>query len=190
MNTTTAATQAGVTVPTIRTWCRLGAIDAVKTSGRWAIDAASLAHRITIGTWKKATVTETYPWDDDHPEHDDLMRLVQAGITPEQIVDALGSDAQGMGRHRPFNGKSRRWMDHQLSTIEARAQEQQDTAQAQARRGLATDRQISYILDLLAKRHHDGDDSGFYYGPTDRAGIAKMTRAEASTYITSLKGEY
>jgi hypothetical protein len=49
MNTTTAAAQANVTVATIRTWCRRGVIAAVKTAGRWIIDAASLAARIAIG---------------------------------------------------------------------------------------------------------------------------------------------
>ena len=52
MNTTAAATQAGVTIATIRTWCRRGVIAATKTAGRWIIDAASLAHRITIGQYK------------------------------------------------------------------------------------------------------------------------------------------
>ncbi|WNI19234.1 helix-turn-helix domain-containing protein [Actinacidiphila sp. ITFR-21] len=60
MNTTAAALQAGVTTATIRTWCRRGVIAATKTAGRWVIDAASLAHRITIGALKtrKATVSE------------------------------------------------------------------------------------------------------------------------------------
>lgn len=50
MNTTTAATQANVTVRTIRTWCRKGVVAATKTAGRWIIDPASLARRIEIGT--------------------------------------------------------------------------------------------------------------------------------------------
>lgn len=54
---TTAATQAGVTVATIRTWCRTGVIAAVKSAGRWVIDTASLAHRITIGTWRTRVTT-------------------------------------------------------------------------------------------------------------------------------------
>jgi hypothetical protein len=48
MNTTAAATQANVTVATIRTWCRQGVIAAVKTAGRWIIDTASLAWRIAL----------------------------------------------------------------------------------------------------------------------------------------------
>lgn len=53
MNTTTAATQAGVTIPTIRRWCRYGAITATKQAGRWNIAPDSLNHRITIGARRK-----------------------------------------------------------------------------------------------------------------------------------------
>ncbi|NRQ35966.1 hypothetical protein HII36_29650 [Nonomuraea sp. NN258] len=52
MDTTTAATQASVTVATIRTWCRRGAVAAAKVAGRWVIEAASLARRIALGTRK------------------------------------------------------------------------------------------------------------------------------------------
>ncbi|WP_327300358.1 hypothetical protein [Streptomyces goshikiensis] len=52
MNTTTAATQAKVTVATIRHWARRGVIAATKTAGKWVIDSASLARRIAIGARK------------------------------------------------------------------------------------------------------------------------------------------
>lgn len=48
--TTTAAAQlANVTVDTIRTWCRMGAVKATKQASRWIIDATSLTHRISLG---------------------------------------------------------------------------------------------------------------------------------------------
>ncbi|MET8585668.1 helix-turn-helix domain-containing protein [Streptomyces collinus] len=53
MNTSTAATEAKVTVATIRTWCRAGVIAATKQAGRWIIDTASLAARIAIGKMKR-----------------------------------------------------------------------------------------------------------------------------------------
>jgi hypothetical protein len=53
MNTSTAATEAHVTVATVRTWCRVGAVAAVKQAGRWIIDTASLAARIAIGKMKR-----------------------------------------------------------------------------------------------------------------------------------------
>lgn len=58
MDTTAAATQANVTAATIRTWCRIGAVAAAKVAGRWVIDAASLAYRISL-TAKKAAVRFT-----------------------------------------------------------------------------------------------------------------------------------
>lgn len=44
-----AAQQVGVTVDTIRHWCRYGAVTATKIAHRWAIDTASLAYRISLG---------------------------------------------------------------------------------------------------------------------------------------------
>jgi hypothetical protein len=55
ITTTSAATQAGVTVDTIRTWCRTGAITAIKQAGRWLIDATSLAYRIKLPTLLRKT---------------------------------------------------------------------------------------------------------------------------------------
>lgn len=57
MNTSTAAAEAQVTVATIRTWCRIGAVAAVKQAGRWIIDTASLAARIAIGKMKRPART-------------------------------------------------------------------------------------------------------------------------------------
>lgn len=59
MNTTAAAIQAGVATDTIRTWCRVGAVSAVKAAGRWIIDTASLARRITIGAMRRPARKET-----------------------------------------------------------------------------------------------------------------------------------
>ncbi|WNI19982.1 hypothetical protein [Actinacidiphila sp. ITFR-21] len=145
MDTTAAALQAGVTTATIRTWCRTGVIAAQKAGRRWTVDAASLAHRIAIAamrrTRKATPMTEpaaALPWDRDHPEAADLNRLVASGITVQQILDALGSDAQGMGRYRPFTGRSRRWLDDRLTDIALRAQDAEDRAQAQRAVNLAT----------------------------------------------------
>ncbi|HEY5834918.1 hypothetical protein [Streptomyces sp.] len=57
MNTTAAALQANVTTATIRAWCRTGVITAVKAAGRWAIEAASLAHRIAIAAMRTRKAT-------------------------------------------------------------------------------------------------------------------------------------
>lgn len=65
MNTTAAAIKANVTIDTIRTWCRIGAVAAAKAAGRWVIDAASLAHRIAIGKMKAARTTPPHNRDLD-----------------------------------------------------------------------------------------------------------------------------
>lgn len=70
----------------------------------------------------------------------------------------------------------------------AAAERAQAEAEAKARGPLATDRQVDYIISLLAQ--HDGQNFTWYtQGPTDAAEIAKMTRKDASTYISALKGE-
>ncbi|MFC8423917.1 helix-turn-helix domain-containing protein [Streptomyces sp. NPDC057236] len=61
MNTTAAATQANVTVATVRAWCRRGVVAAVKVAGRWVIDSVSLAARIAIGARKRPARQETAP---------------------------------------------------------------------------------------------------------------------------------
>lgn len=60
MNTSTAATQAGVTVSTVRTWCRRNVIAAVKVAGRWVIDATSLAYRASLTPKAPANRTSAY----------------------------------------------------------------------------------------------------------------------------------
>lgn len=59
MDTTAAAAQAGVTVATIRTWCRLGAVTATKQAGRWTLSPSCLARRIAIGARKRPNRQET-----------------------------------------------------------------------------------------------------------------------------------
>ena len=71
---------------------------------------------------------------------------------------------------------------------EAEAKAEAERAAAEARGPLATDRQVSYIMSLLAQ--HDGQNITWYSkGPTSRAEVARMTRSDASTYISALKGE-
>lgn len=54
MDTTAAAVQANVTIATVRAWCRIGAVAAAKRGGRWVIDTASLAYRISLGVRRRA----------------------------------------------------------------------------------------------------------------------------------------
>ncbi|MFD6149440.1 helix-turn-helix domain-containing protein [Streptomyces sp. NPDC060243] len=62
ITTAEAATQAHVTINTVRAWARRGIIAATKQAGRWIIDSASLAHRITIGKMKRRTRKPAPAW--------------------------------------------------------------------------------------------------------------------------------
>ncbi|WP_026923297.1 hypothetical protein [Glycomyces arizonensis] len=64
-------------------------------------------------------------------------------------------------------------------------------AQPQQMTGQATPRQVDYIMSLMRQRRRSGEGGGFIGGmPTTRAGVAKLTKQQASTLITSLKGDY
>ncbi|MEU3447267.1 hypothetical protein AB0H29_08550 [Streptomyces thermolilacinus] len=85
MNTTAAATQARVTIATIRTWCRRGVVTAVKAAGRWIIDAASLARRIEIGARRVNQPADT---SDLNPTILRSIRRARLGYTPHRADKA------------------------------------------------------------------------------------------------------
>lgn len=114
MDTTAAAAQAKVTVDTIRTWCRTGVIAATKTAGRWIINAASLARRIRLSPRKATTVD--MPWPTDHPDRELLTEAADAGVTVQDLYDAVGERAITSGT-RAF---SRRDEDRVRGLIETR----------------------------------------------------------------------
>lgn len=55
---------------------------------------------------------------------------------------------------------------------------------------LATERQVDFIMSLVARRAAYGEADGFMSGPTTREEIAKLSKSQASAYITSMKGQY
>lgn len=55
---------------------------------------------------------------------------------------------------------------------------------------LATERQVDFIMKLLAWCGVSGEADGFMSGPTTREAVAKLSKAQASAYITSMKGGY
>lgn len=236
MNTSTAALQAGVAVVTIRTWCRCGAVDAVKHAGRWVIDTASLAARIAIGRRKDKRMTDK-PWSPEHPQAGLFDEALDAGVPVARITEMFdaayfthGWTLSGREQDRVRTLASRYAADQRTRTAllneiafigqrfgrdpkqqRENADRRMDNAalrdhiqkcRAYANRhGIdltrrnadavaASPRQVDYILALLAQRRRDGDDSGFYQGPTKRADIEQMSSRDASTYITSLKGDY
>lgn len=64
-----------------------------------------------------------------------------------------------------------------------------ERAAAEARGPLATERQVDYIMALLAQ-HGGQNATWFSAGPTTLEEVANMTRRDASTYISALKGDY
>lgn len=71
----------------------------------------------------------------------------------------------------------------------ARAAERTADAATKAIGPLATDRQVDYIMALLAQ-HGGQNTTWFSAGPTTLEEVANMTRRDASTYISALKGDY
>lgn len=123
---------------------------------------------------------------------EDVYRLGEnIGLTRDQIDDLAKPHIQRMGHVRGLSDvRSRK----ELTAIRgALADHRTPTSPAPdgpATAPLATPRQVEYIIDLLNRRRAAGDGGGFMAGPTDRAGIAQLTRSQASTYITSLKEAY
>lgn len=76
----------------------------------------------------------------------------------------------------------------QAAEEKAEAERKAAEEAAKARGPLATGRQVSYIMSLLAQT--DGQNTTWYtQGPTTRAEIELMTRRDASTYISALLGQ-
>lgn len=71
---------------------------------------------------------------------------------------------------------------------EAEAKAEAGRAEAEARGPLATERQVDYIMALLAQ-HGGQNTTWFSAGPTTLEEVANMTRRDASTYISALKGD-
>lgn len=63
-----------------------------------------------------------------------------------------------------------------------------EPAKEEARGPLATDRQVDYIMSLLSQ-HGGQNTTWFSAGPTSLEEVANMTRRDASTYISALKGD-
>ena len=55
---------------------------------------------------------------------------------------------------------------------------------------LATERQVNFIMSLVARRAAYGEADGFMSGPTTREAIAKLSKSQASAYLTSMTGGY
>jgi hypothetical protein len=134
ITTTEAATQAGVTINTIRTWARHGIIAATKQAGRWIIDTASLARRITIGKMKRPA-KKTPTW------------------TTENMVAIGGNRWQKAGHDRVYFNN---WAD--LAGLEVhRYRTGNISAAAYQGRGISNS-QAYKLLDSIDKVWFDAED--------------------------------
>ncbi|WP_331726270.1 hypothetical protein [Streptomyces sp. NBC_00470] len=282
MDTTAAAAEARVTIATIRTWCRTGAVAATKQSGRWIIEPASLTVRIANGAGKAKAMThqpmyrveegsqvlyrksrpawaivrtdgtpagygpgedsriykatfsrqETaelyakfyentpagYYIDTYTPRITSMDRSTQwllSGSTegdPQEIkltlsfdwtrndgwpegtthVDVLIKWARdhAEGAAQRIQDKAERDAIEAAETAVREAREQQLAELRRQKGTLATEKQVDYILQLVAAHTRTGRGGGTLYGPTDRAGIEEMSKADASMYIDWLKGDH
>lgn len=71
---------------------------------------------------------------------------------------------------------------------EAEAKAEEGRAVEEVRGPLATERQVDYIMSLLAQ-HGGQNTTWFSQGPTTLEEVSRMTRRDASTYISALKGD-
>lgn len=88
-----------------------------------------------------------------------------------------------------------RQLDERVARERVAAREEDATLRAEMSRpdgnGPAARWQVNRIIELLRERGGDPlAEGGFMRGPTDRAGIARLTYAEATAYLDSLKGTY
>lgn len=116
----------------------------------------------------------------------DVKKLLDAGMTLDEIADARpeidistykGGEWDAITWNRADQRSFSSWTEQKLDQIEAGT-----TAP------LATNAQVNYIMDLLSQ--HGGQNvTWFSQGPTTLKEIKLMTRRDASTYISALKGE-
>ncbi|WP_341741291.1 hypothetical protein [Trueperella pyogenes] len=103
----------------------------------------------------------------------------------EALIKAI-VDREEEDRRRKLKETQEKWDARQKARAEKAAKAEVEAKRA--REDYATPRQVEFILDLIAKGRHE--EGGFFIGPTSREEIKKMTRANASLYITSLLGDY
>jgi hypothetical protein len=103
-DTATAARIARVTVATVRAWCRIGAVAATKTHGRWVVDTDSLTRRVILGRTlraeRAAEVIDLTAFRDAKTAKTKALELVESGaIIPGSrpgLFLAVTSDGMGM----------------------------------------------------------------------------------------------
>ena len=123
----------------------------------------------------------------------------EAGLTAADLNAAIPSSFYtGAFREGDEAGsveaKNRDYADRALIHIAKAMDERKAEQEIEAREAgtitaePATARQVAYIMSMIDAGAHE--EGGLYRGPTTLAEVRKMSKREASLYITSLKGEY
>jgi hypothetical protein len=136
------------------------------------------------------------PWGQDHPEIELLNRAIAVGITPETIIGRFGATFH-LGL-RPLSYRDSDWLEGLIAKRKSSNPNPGPNARTTAAPRPATDRQIAYILNLLAARKRTGEEGGmtpvgFLYdadGHPNEQAVRKLTSAKASLVIDSLRGTY
>lgn len=76
--------------------------------------------------------------------------------------------------------------EEEKKAAEAKAQAEEEAKTPKV--DYATDRQVDFILDLIAQGRRQ--EAGFFDGPTKPTEVRKLTKAQASAYIKSLLGDF
>lgn len=119
---------------------------------------------------------------------------VDAGMTRDEVDDIarphISTNWPGLVRLTNVRSLGElRTIEHLVTAEATRRTAQAPTAQPEVpttAQPSVTPWQVDRILRLLA-RHGGG---GFYQGPRDRAGISRLTKAQANLYIDSLTDNY
>lgn len=109
----------------------------------------------------------------------------ETGMTLEEFSKEAGLYKTGMAGNRNEYHAADRLHTRLVAAVKA-GHKAEPVQPAEGPR--ATERQIDYIMGLIDRGAHE--EGGFIAGPITRSEVAKMSKTEASQYITSLKGAY
>lgn len=136
----------------------------MQTGAYWALISAETARNSRTGTIRT--------WNEDKANPALIIRIAN-----EHAAEAPAREAS-------------RILAAENARIEAEAARRRAALEAQ-KGPLATEKQIDFIIRLIANRDYYGDGGGYITGyPTAREEIAELSRGEASRLISSLKEEY
>ncbi|MDK8794255.1 hypothetical protein QP968_00815 [Corynebacterium sp. MSK041] len=117
----------------------------------------------------------------------EVTALINAGMSLDEISAARREI--DIDTYKDGSWEAITWNRADQRSFDAWAEQKLRQLKAGTTEPLATERQVDYIMSLLAQT--DGQNvSWFSPAPTEYAEIAKMTRKDASTYISALKGTY